>query len=185
MSLKARTEKRLMEKYNWFKMKNNDEKDENNEELHDHMGDEKKLKWGHYNKKKPPIEALEDENLAIVNNPPKAVLFVQYTANSELATEVKKMVQSLRPWTNLNLKVVERGGHKLQDILCKSNPWSSVACGRSDCFTCDSSIRGENPNFKSCYQRSIVYETWCNTCVKNHGKKCDYTDEDQDIYVGE
>ena len=73
----------------------------------------------------------------------------------------------------------------MQDILCKSNPWSSVACGRSDCFTCDSSSRGENPNFKSCYQRSIVYETWCNKCLKNHCNMCDDTDEDQVIYDGE
>ena len=105
--------------------------------------------------------------------------------NSELATEIKKLVQTLRPWTNLNLKVVERGGHKLQDMLCKSNPWDSTACDRVDCFTCNSSIKCEKQNFKSCYKRSIVYETWCYTCLKHHGNMSEH-DEDQDneVYVG-
>ena len=31
----------------------------------------------------------------------------------------------------------------------------------------------------------IVYETWCNTCLKNHRNMCDDTDEDQVIYDGE
>ena len=43
-------------------------------------------------KKKPPIEALKSEEVELIDDPPKAVLFIQYTANSELASEVKKII---------------------------------------------------------------------------------------------
>ena len=35
--------------------------------------------------------------------------------------------------THLNIKIVERAGDKLQDILCKSNPWVSLDCKRENC----------------------------------------------------
>ena len=127
----------------------------------------KKNEWKHYNKKKQKISALENEKSENVQTPPKAVIFVQYTKNSELAGEIKKVIQELRPWTHINLKVVERCGLKLQDLLCKSNPWDNVDCGRLDCFTCDSSAKEEKPQYKNCHQRSVVYETRCETCVKN------------------
>ena len=33
-------------------------------------------------------------------------------------------------------------------------------------LTCESSMVSDNQKFKSCRQRSVVYETWCNTCYK-------------------
>ena len=126
---------------------------------------EKSRKWQHYNKCKPRIGALESEKLEKIEDPPKAVLFVQYTKNGELASDLRKVVQDLRPWTKLNLKIVERSGQKLQDLLCKSNPWDSTDCGRDMCFTCTSSAKDEKSPYKSCFKRSIVYETWCNSCL--------------------
>ena len=185
ISLKARTEKRLLEKYNWFKQRKVDEI-EDIEDLGDNDKEKKENKWRHYSKKKPPIEALEKEKNEKVDTPPKAVLFIQYTANSELASEVKKIVQTLRPWTKLNIKVVERGGHKLQDILCKSTPWDSVACEREDCFTCSSSLKCDKLQFKNCYKRSIVYETWCQTCLNHHENESNIDENlDEEIMVGE
>ena len=140
------------------------------------MFETKNRKWGHYRKKKAPIEALEEENASKIAEPPKAVLFIQHTANSELASEARKVIQTLRPWTKINLKVVERGGQKLQDILSKSNPWGNVDCGRIDCFTCSSSSKCEKSTFKSCFQRSVVYQTWCHMCTVTH--RTDKSDED-------
>ena len=119
-------------------------------------------KWLHYRKQKAVIKAQDSEK---VDTPPKAVLFVQNTPNGELASDIKKIIADLRPWTGLNVKVVERGGTKIQDLLCKSNPWDNSDCSRIDCFTCSSSARSDKPNYKSCYRRSVVYETWCNTCL--------------------
>ena len=96
-----------------------------------------------------------------------------------MANELKKIIQELRPWTRLNLKVVERSGLKLQDILCKSNPWDNSDCGRPNCFTCESSAKGEKLAYKSCFKRSVVYETWCESCLSNN--KIVNTDDDQEV----
>ena len=74
------------------------------------------------------------------------------------------MIQQLRPWTSINMKVVERAGDKLEDILCKSNPWDSSDCKRENCFTCESSVGQEKEKIKNCRQRSVIYETWCESC---------------------
>ena len=99
-----------------------------------------------------------------VMSPPKAVIFVPNTYNSMLANEIRGVIQNLRPWTSINLKVVERAGRKLQDMLCKSDPWSKIDCKRENCFTCESAMKGEKVHFTNCRQRSVTYETWCETC---------------------
>ena len=129
-------------------------------ELQERNNEKKKeRKWKFYNKKKEPIEAIIEDEKEKVENPPKAVIFVPNTDNSELASEVRDMIQKLRPWTSINLKVVERAGDKIADILCKSNPWDSVDCKRKDCFTCESTVGTEKLRIKNCRQRSVIYET--------------------------
>ena len=41
--------------------------------------------------------------------------------------------------SNLSIRVVERSGEKIEDILHKSNPWDGEPCGRECCVFCDSS----------------------------------------------
>ena len=93
-----------MEKYNWFKNKidNSDEDSNVEDKAEDKLGvfKTRNRKWGHYRKKKAPIEALEEENASKIEEP------VQHTANSELASEARKVIQTLRPWTKINLKVL-------------------------------------------------------------------------------
>ena len=133
----------------------------------------KKNKWSHYERKKPAIGALLDEEVKKVEHPPKAVIFVQCTENSELASEMRKIINYLKPWTAIGLKVVECAGEQLQEILCKSNPWENESCERDCCFTCESSIGSDDTRIKSCRQRSVVYQTWCNTCYKGTTEKAD------------
>ena len=122
-----------------------------------------KSKWSHYNKKHAPIEALE--KVEQKDAPPQAVLFVQFTENGELASRIREVIQKLKPWTGINLKVIERVGEKLEDIIHKSNPWENSDCKREDCFTCLSSSKCDEPNYKNCQKRSVVYQTWCQTCL--------------------
>ena len=130
---------------------------------------EKFGRWHHFSRRKPATKALLEENEQSREEPPKAVIFVQNTCDSELATEVIEMIQSLRPWTGLNVKVVERAGHKLQDLLCKSNPWDSLDCSRPNCFTCETALESKRENcaIKNCRQRSIIYQTWCEKCLED------------------
>ena len=73
-------------------------------------------------KKKEPINVLEAELKA--EDPAKAALFVRYTKNSEFAGQVREMINKLKVWTGIGIKVVKRAGDKLQDLLHKSNPWN-------------------------------------------------------------
>ena len=164
-SLATRVEKKLLEKYNWFRTR---KPESDSEEVTENESVKlyKRKKWLHYKRKKEPIMALEKEEIERKENPPKAVLFVPNTVNSVLANEIRETVQSLRPWTGLNLKIVERAGEKLQDVLCKSNPWDNIDCKREECFTCEGGTKYERCKFKNCRQRSVLYETWCETCRK-------------------
>ena len=67
-------------------------------------------RWQHYKRKKPKIAALEKEDCEKIEAPPKAILFVPYTVNGDLASKIRQIIQDLRPWTKMNVKVVERGG---------------------------------------------------------------------------
>ena len=124
-------------KSNWFKRrKKSDEIDQNNEKKDENK---RENKWNHYSKKKPPINVLQNEEKDIAYEPAKAVIFVQNTLNGGLAQELRKVIQALKPWTGLSLKVVERAGDKLEDILHNSNPWEDTDCCREMCLTCNTS----------------------------------------------
>ena len=62
------------------------------------------------------------------------------------------------------LKVVERGGVKLEDILHKSNPTEGKNCDRENCILCETKLRTGKSVRQSCEKRSAVYETWCEIC---------------------
>ena len=93
---------------------------------------------------------------------------------------MRKIINYLKPWTAIGLKVVERAGEQLQEILCKSNPWENESCKRENCFTCDSSTGSDENKFKNCRQRSVVYQTWCNTCYVGTTGKGDSSNKESD-----
>ena len=88
-----------------------------------------------------------------------------------LAKAIRKIIQELRPWTNINIKVIERAGDRIEDLLHKSNPWENTDCGRENCLSCESSIKDERNKFKNCTRRSVVYKTWCQTCRNENKEK--------------
>ena len=49
--------------------------------------------------------------------------------------------ENLQILTGYKLKVVERSGAKLEDILHSSNPWSGKDCGRNNCLLCVTKIQ--------------------------------------------
>ena len=105
-------------------------------------------------------------------NPPKAVLFMPYTANSVLAGEIKETVPSSKPWIGLNMKIVEHAGNKLQDILLSpTHGITLTAKGRVALCVKLFTTKFEDCNFKNCHQRSVLYEMWCETCRKRSSNK--------------
>ena len=64
----------------------------------------------------------------------------------------------------IKIKIVERTGDKIVDLLHRSNAWADSDCERSDCIVCDSA---ENDAKKgSCKIRGVTYEVYCKNCEK-------------------
>ena len=66
----------------------------------------------------------------------KGVLFIPYTVKSELAKRVRNKLKMYEKISNLKVRVVEKTGQRIMDVLHKSNPWESNKCGREDCMIC-------------------------------------------------
>ena len=157
-SLRARVERKLVERYNWFRKKRKPEEYENEKDT-----EKEKREYKQEKREKSEIGRDEDQ--------PKSILFVQNTKDSILAKEIRKVIQDLKPWTRLNIKVVERAGDRIEDLLHKSNPWEERDCGREGCLSCETARKEENVKHKNCTVRSILYKTWCKTCRRQNESK--------------
>ena len=51
------------------------------------------------------------------------MIFTPFTTNSELAKSLREAEIRLESLTGYKLKVVERAGSKLEDVLHRSDPW--------------------------------------------------------------
>ena len=156
-SLSDRIEKKLVERYNWFRKKKKINEKENNSG-----------KGYNENREIEKEEKLEKENKGEKEEMPKSILFVQHTENSILAKNIRKLILELKPWTRLAIKVVERAWDRIEDLLHKSNPWEEKDCNRSDCLPCITSSKDENSRYKNCMRRSVIYKTWCKNCRKTN-----------------
>ena len=97
----------------------------------------------------------------------RGIFFVPHTESSELAKRIREKLRSFEELSSIRVKLVERTGEKIVDILHKSNPWEATHCGREDCMYCGS--RNEKLVGK-CKKRNIVYETECLLCKGEMGE---------------
>ena len=65
-------------------------------------------------KKKPAIKALQ--MVPYEKKTTKAVILFQNTSEIELAMAVRQMIQSINPWNNLKLKVVEKSTKQIKSM---------------------------------------------------------------------
>ena len=75
--------------------------------------------------------------------------------------------------TNYRLKLVERSGSKLEDLLTSNNPWKGNDCGRLNCLLCRTKQQTGNQKTQECTKRSVCYEIWCRECVEKEEKEID------------
>ena len=91
-------------------------------------------------------------------------MFVPYTPGGELAKKLRENEEQVSKITKNRVKIVERTGVKLQDVLTKANPWKGQDCERKNCLLCHTKSKtGKNEN-QDCHKRSLVYEIKCLTC---------------------
>ena len=75
---------------------------------------------------------------------------------------IRRRLKDIEKVSKVKIKIVERTGSKIVDLLHKSDAWSGEDCLREDCWICASA--GENGAKGKCKRRSVLYETYCETC---------------------
>ena len=90
---------------------------------------------------------------------PLAIVYNMFSIKYDREAEAK-----LQDMTGYRLKIVERAGLKLEDILHKADPWQGQDCKHEKCLLCLTKSRTDKNTTQDCSRRSLVYETWCMTC---------------------
>ena len=90
----------------------------------------------------------------------KAVMFVPFTVGTKLAKNLRDAEEKLGSMTGYRLKLVEKAGDKLEDLLTKSNRWQGMDCGRQGCLLCETKQKTESNQSQDCHTRNLVNETW-------------------------
>ena len=177
-TLKQRIRKKLIDPVNWYKNKIDDKKTQEPEEQED-----KAPKTGKRKRKtmeEGEREAEIENNKRIREEDPKTVLFCPYTKGSELAKQIREAETDMEKTTGYKIKVVEESGEKIMDILHTSNPWKGEDCGREKCLLCKTKQMTGKGKKSDCMKRSLVYETWCETCLRTEITRIENEDIDED-----
>ena len=109
-----------------------------------------------------------------------SVMFVPYTRGGELAKRLRTAEEELGRQTGIKIKVVEKTGTRLVDLLHKSDPWQGQDCQRPGCLIGTTKTKTGKGLSQDCTKRNIVYETWCRKCEKMEEKKILDTIEEEE-----
>ena len=190
-TLEKRTKDKMLEKTSWYKT-NLKRKAEDKDSEYQYTPAIKKKRRGQAGK-----HTINGKKTT--NNKIKGVMFVPFTKHSELATRLREGEEHMEKMTGYRIKIVERGGTKLVDILHKANPWAGEDCQRPGCLMCSSKRSEGKRNAQDCRRRNCVYETICLTCKRRQDKELEDRMEGMDkkkieeerkkikryIYIGE
>ena len=120
----------------------------------------------------PPKEEETDNNREETKKKKKnipeevvSILFVPRTPHSELAKMIQKDKQPISKLAGYQIKILERFGTKLVDILRNKGPEYGHPCGREKCHPCKN---GDQRMKFHCWDRSVLYRAYCLAC-KNKG----------------
>ena len=70
----------------------------------------------------------------------KGVMFIPHTHHSELAGDLRDTENKFEEMTDYRLKMVEKAGVKVGDILTDSDPWCGQDCSRETCWLCETKL---------------------------------------------
>ena len=102
-----------------------------------------------------------------------SVLFVPATPHSALAKLLQNHEKQNNQGRSSRIKIVERAGISLKNVLAPNDPWGIVKCQDLDCFTCTTNME---PAKVSCRTPGIIYNIFCNICGN---------DNREAVYVGQ
>ena len=72
-----------------------------------------------------------------------------------MAKKMRENEITMEEMTGYRMKIVERGGIKLENLLLK-DMWEGDCCGRDTCLLCETKLRNEKAPRKSCTKRNFV-----------------------------
>ena len=161
-TLKQRIRKKLIEKTNWYKEKDVSEDEEVKPER----------KEGESRRGKRKIEYTSEEDAKRSKKvDAKTIIFCPYTKGGELAKQLREAEENMEKATGYRMKIVEEIGEKVMDKLHSSNPWRGEDCKREGCILCETKVMTDKGKKQDCHKRSVVYETWCETCYRQEERR--------------
>ena len=153
-----RADRKLNGNTTWFKPQTNTQKDNRNTTTSKQQ--RKKVKQKDKNKQK---------KRNITTKTPAAILFVPRTKGGELATLIRAAEEDLSRNSLQTIKVIERNGDKLENILVRKDPVGDEKCEEEGCLICLT----QEKEGGTCRKPNVVYKISCNTC-KTKGEECNY-----------
>ena len=96
----------------------------------------------------------------------KTILFVPPTPGGVLAKELRKREEEMNRNNSERIKIEEKGGLKIKDILTSKDPFKKSKCSQKSCPLCtDSQSVDTNPKVKiPCNTHNVGYRWSCITC---------------------
>ena len=106
----------------------------------------------------------------------ESVIYVTFTSDSCLKKEVQTCEDSLlRGRISGIIKVCEKLGPTVRDILANPNPWAGGHCGRLECPPCKT-VEG------SCRKKNVVYSITCLTCMERGDRSVYHGESSRTLY---
>ena len=96
-----------------------------------------------------------------------SVLFVTPTPGGVLASDVRKREAEINKNSQERVKVVEKGGLKIKDILCTKNPFQKSNCSQKSCPLCANSeyvVVAPGDGRYPCNSNNVGYRWQCVNC---------------------
>ena len=105
-----------------------------------------------------------------------STIFVDRTPGRQLVKELRDREQLLRAVCSTKIRVMEKNGSSLRQLLQQGDPWAKDPCHRTDCkpFRTEGKYRG------NCSSPNLVYISECMVCLSK-GLKSQYRREQQII----
>ena len=117
--------------------------------------------WKRIERKK---EKIEKKKKWYKTSGDESVIYVPCTPNETLKKAYEEEIRN----STFKIKVIEKSGTKLKDILHRKDPFKTTNCERNDCFICTSGGKGD------CTKDNVTYKIKCT-------EECNK----RDIYNGE
>ena len=121
-------------------------------------------------KRKNPASKRKKKNSHINDPEVVTVMFVSQTPGGKLAKLLQKVEEKISKLTNERVRMVERAGRSVKQLLVRSNPWAGGVCDRDKCLPCIGSDGKQD-----CRSKNIVYDIICKTCEEGGRKRSVYT----------